>query len=57
LIALDRGGRQGAIEYLSQLERELRTVMLLIGARDVAAARRSPKLITGELARWAELGR
>jgi isopentenyl-diphosphate delta-isomerase len=57
LIALDRGGRQGAVEYLSQLERELRTVMLLIGARDVAAARRSPKLITGELARWAELGR
>lgn len=55
LQALDRGGRPGAMEYLAQVERELRTVMLLIGARDVAATRRAPKLVTGELARWAEL--
>lgn len=55
LQALDQGGRQGAIDYLSQVERELRTVMLLIGAGDVAAVRQAPKLLSGELARWAEL--
>jgi isopentenyl diphosphate isomerase/L-lactate dehydrogenase-like FMN-dependent dehydrogenase len=37
------------------VERELRTALLLMGARDVAAAQSCPRLIRGELQRWATL--
>ena len=57
LQALDRGGRQGALDFLSAVERELRTALLLMGARDVAAARQRPRLLVGALAQWAELAR
>jgi isopentenyl-diphosphate delta-isomerase len=52
LQALEHGGRAGASEFLERVERELRTALLLIGARSVAAAREAPRLLTGELARW-----
>jgi isopentenyl-diphosphate delta-isomerase len=57
LQALERGGPQGAVEFLRQVERELRTALLLIGARDVASARQAPRLLGGKLARWARLVR
>lgn len=55
LQALEQGGRAHALAFLAGVERELRTALLLMGARDVAAVRRCPRLIRGELSRWAEL--
>jgi isopentenyl-diphosphate delta-isomerase len=57
LQALERGGREQALAFLSGVERELRTALLLIGARDVAAARKVPRLLTGELSQWETLAR
>jgi isopentenyl-diphosphate delta-isomerase len=53
LQALERGGRANAIEFLAGVERELRTALLLMGARDVESARQAPYLLRGDLARWA----
>ncbi len=55
LQALERGGRQQAIELLGGVERELRTALLLMGAPNVAAARKCPRLLRGELQRWEAL--
>lgn len=55
LQALEQGGRERALAFLGNVERELRTALLLMGARDVAAARSRPRLIRGELARWEAL--
>lgn len=57
LQALEQGGRQRALEFLRNIERELRTALLLIGAADVASARRAPRLLRGELAEWASFAR
>jgi isopentenyl-diphosphate delta-isomerase len=58
LQALDSGGRQGAVNYLKSIETELRTAMLLVGAADLAALKRVPRVIMGELRDWIEqLGR
>jgi isopentenyl-diphosphate Delta-isomerase len=54
--ALEQGGRAQALAFLGGVERELRTALLLMGARDVAAARNSHHLIRGELTRWAAQG-
>lgn len=50
--AFVRGGEEEAERFLVGVEDELRTVMLLTGARDVAALRSAPRLITGELRDW-----
>jgi isopentenyl-diphosphate Delta-isomerase len=52
LQALERGGRAEALAFLRGVERELRTALLLMGAADVDAARRSPRVLTGELRDW-----
>jgi isopentenyl-diphosphate delta-isomerase len=52
LKALRAGGEAGAESYLEDVERELRAVMLLTGSKDVAALRRAPRVIVGELERW-----
>jgi isopentenyl-diphosphate delta-isomerase len=58
LRALSSGGREGAIAFLESIERELRAVMLLTGSRDVAALRRAPRVVVGELGSWiTQLGR
>ncbi len=52
LQALTSGGREGALAFLDAVEAELRAVMLLTGSRDVAALRRAPRVVVGELASW-----
>lgn len=49
------GGREGAEAFLLQVEREIRSVMLLVGAATVADLRSAPRYITGELRDWMEL--
>jgi isopentenyl-diphosphate delta-isomerase len=56
LKAHREGGRAGAEAYLEGVERELRAVMLLTGSADVAALRRAPRVIVGELASWIAQG-
>ena len=58
LRALSGGGRKGAMAFLEGIESELRAAMLLTGSRDLAALRRAPRVVVGELASWiAQLGR
>jgi len=52
LQALTNGGRAGAEEFLEGVEQTLRAVMVLVGAKDLAALRTAPKFVTGELAQW-----
>jgi isopentenyl-diphosphate Delta-isomerase len=52
LKALHEGGRAGAVRFLEGVEAELRTAMLLVGARDVDALKQAPRVIGGELAVW-----
>jgi len=53
--AFVEGGREGAEAFLDQVERELRSVMLLVGASNLAELRAAPKMITGELRDWVAL--
>lgn len=55
LQALMTGGEAAAHALLDGIEAELRAAMLLVGAADVAALRRVPRLLTGELRDWASL--
>jgi isopentenyl-diphosphate delta-isomerase len=57
LQALISGGRDGALRFLSEVEAEIRAVMLLVGAGSVRALRKVPYVLTGELPRWADLAR
>jgi isopentenyl-diphosphate delta-isomerase len=52
LQAFKQGGRPGAEALLERVERELRAVMLLCGARRVSDLQRAPRVITGELKDW-----
>lgn len=46
------GGTDGARVFLEGVERELRSIMLLCGARTVADLQRAPRIVTGELNDW-----
>lgn len=52
LKALEQGSRPSAHALLERTENELRTAMLLTGAGDLAALRRVPRVVSGELAEW-----
>ncbi len=52
LMALESGGRAGALGFFDGLERELTTAMLLTGCKDLTALRAVPKVIAGELSLW-----
>ncbi len=52
LQAFEAGGAEGARQLLDGVVTELRTAMLLVGARDLAALRRAPHFVTGELREW-----
>jgi len=55
LQALRGGGREAAEAYLDRVIAELRTVMLLCGARTIADLQAAPKIIRGELRDWLQL--
>jgi isopentenyl-diphosphate delta-isomerase len=55
LQALESGGRAAALALFDRIEAELRAAMLLVGAKDLAALKRTPRLISGELAAWLAL--
>jgi isopentenyl-diphosphate delta-isomerase len=46
------GGIDGARQFLLQVERELRSVMLLCGARTIQELQRAPRVLVGELVDW-----
>jgi isopentenyl-diphosphate delta-isomerase len=46
------GGSDGVTAFLSGVERELRSIMLLCGARNIGDLQRAPRVITGELKDW-----
>ena len=50
-----RGGRAEAERFITQLEREIRAVMLLCGASSVAELRNVPRIIFSPLKEWMEL--
>jgi isopentenyl-diphosphate delta-isomerase len=50
-----RGGRAEAERFIQQIEREIRSVMLLCGATNVAALRSAPRLVFGPLKEWMQL--
>lgn len=52
LQALRTGGRTAAEGYVDRVIAELRTVMLLCGARTIAELQAAPKIIRGELREW-----
>ncbi len=55
LQALERGGPDEAGALLDRVEIELRTTMLLVGARDIDSLRRVPRMLSAELGAWAAL--
>ena len=46
------GGSDGARDFLLRVERELRSVMLLCGAKTIEDLQRTPRIVTGELRDW-----
>jgi isopentenyl-diphosphate delta-isomerase len=54
LRVLSKGGRAAAMAALDHIEGELRTAMLLTGSRDLAALRRAPRVILGDLRSWLD---
>lgn len=57
LQALLSGGREALIRFLDQVEAELRAVMLLVGARDLATLRKTPTVLGPGLRRWMKLAK
>ena len=54
-MAFTQNGSEGAERFLSQVEDELRAVMLLCGASNVADLRKVPRRIGPELQSWMQL--
>jgi isopentenyl-diphosphate delta-isomerase len=52
LQALENGGRDAALAFFDRVEAELRTAMLLVGARNLSELARAPRLLVGELPLW-----
>jgi isopentenyl-diphosphate delta-isomerase len=52
--ALQRGGRQGAAEFIEGLVSGLRTAMVLTGSRDLNALRRVPVVTGPQLTAWVK---
>jgi isopentenyl-diphosphate delta-isomerase len=57
LAAYERGGAVEVGRVLDRVERELRAVMLLAGAKDLDALRATPRVIGPTLARWIDARR
>lgn len=54
LQALETGGRGGALRFFDGVEAELRSALLLTGSADLAALRRTPRVLTGEIKDWLD---
>jgi len=54
LLALKGGGADGVRLFIENTARELESVMLLTGSRDVKALHQAPHVVTGELRQWLE---
>ncbi len=52
LVALEGGGRAGALEYLAGVELQLKTAMLLTSQRCSEGLRHADRVVTGELESW-----
>lgn len=52
LQAFERGGRAGALDFLTGVENELRMALVLTGSANAAALRSAPRVVVGELAEW-----
>ncbi len=46
------GGAEGARDFLLRVERELRSIMLLCGAKTIEDLQQAPRIVTGELRDW-----
>ena len=57
LQVLENDGVAGVREWLSQFDRELRAIMLLVGAKNLDELRKAPRLIRGDLQQWLNLSR
>lgn len=56
-MALNEGGRDGAVEFLKAVEEQIRAVMLLVGAPNVGALQTAPRFIGTELREWMDAAR
>ena len=54
-IAFTEGGREAAEAYLNRVENQIRSIMLLVGAPNIDALRKAPRMLTGELRDWMAL--
>lgn len=54
LQALEKDGPSGARAFFDRIESELRSALLLTGSADLAALRRTPRVLTGELKDWLD---
>jgi isopentenyl-diphosphate delta-isomerase len=54
LKVLESGGREAAVAFFAGIEAEIRTAMLLVGAKNVGALRAVPRVVVGELRDWLE---
>lgn len=52
LQAIEQGGVEAAEAYLEEVLQQLRTAMVLVGARTVEALRQSPVVLMGRAAEW-----
>lgn len=52
LVALEEGGRAGALEYLAGVELQLKTAMLLTRQRRASTLRDAERVVSGELEHW-----
>jgi len=53
LQELDRGGVEGALTFLSQIERDLKMAMMLTGSKNLAALGRARRLLGPKLRAWS----
>ena len=56
LQALETSGPSGARRFFDGVEAELRSALLLTGSANLAALRRAPRVVVGELKDWLALG-
>jgi isopentenyl-diphosphate delta-isomerase len=52
LRAYREGGYDGAVAFLQQVIADLKSVMLLVGAKDIRSLKKQKLIITGELKAW-----